>query len=125
MKADVPGINIWLVFAGGLIILTLLRACRNLLPGHTPPVFEGIPFIGGILKFSKVMPQLWLSQYLHLGQVLFPHQAELQLQRLLQKPDINSQMIGSTQSNRPGIQKVWRGLHSSSAAQKDHLLDWP
>lgn len=35
------------------MVLIVLRLAVNYLPGKTPPIFEGIPFIGGILKFSK------------------------------------------------------------------------
>jgi hypothetical protein len=42
-----------IIFVGALLLL-VLRLAVNYLPGKTPPVFEGIPFIGGILKFSKV-----------------------------------------------------------------------
>ncbi len=38
----------------GLVALIAARVMQNLLPSGRPPVFEGIPFIGGILKFSKV-----------------------------------------------------------------------
>lgn len=44
------------VVAGALLLagLTLLRILGNSLPGKAPPVDEGIPFVGGLIKFSKV-----------------------------------------------------------------------
>lgn len=44
----------WGLVLGGILLLIALRLLQNFLPGRTPPVFEGVPFIGGILKFSKV-----------------------------------------------------------------------
>jgi len=35
-------------------VLILLRLASNNLTGNAPPVMEGIPFIGGLLKFIKV-----------------------------------------------------------------------
>jgi sterol 14-demethylase len=32
----------------------LLRIISNAFPGSAPPVDEGIPFVGGLIKFSKV-----------------------------------------------------------------------
>ena len=39
-----------------VLLLTLLvgRVLSNALPGKAPPVDEGIPFVGGLIKFSKV-----------------------------------------------------------------------
>lgn len=34
--------------------LVVARLVMNSLPGKTPPIFEGIPFIGGLIKFTKV-----------------------------------------------------------------------
>ena len=33
-----------------------LRLISNKLPSKAPPVFEGLPFIGGIIKFAQVRP---------------------------------------------------------------------
>ena len=33
-----------------------LRLITNKLPSKGPPVFEGLPFIGGIIKFAQVRP---------------------------------------------------------------------
>lgn len=37
-----------------LLACAVLRIIANSLPRQSPPVFEGIPFIGGLLKFIKV-----------------------------------------------------------------------
>ncbi len=37
-----------------LALVVVARLVHNSLPGSAPPVFEGIPFIGGVLKFVKV-----------------------------------------------------------------------
>jgi sterol 14alpha-demethylase len=43
-------------------VAIILRVAGNYFHGSTPPVIEGIPFIGGLIKFSKVRsyPQLFL-----------------------------------------------------------------
>jgi len=51
----------WGVAIVGALVLIVLRLAVNYLPGKTPPIFEGIPFIGGILKFSKVLTFLFFS----------------------------------------------------------------
>ena len=38
-----------------LVACSILRIVSNCLPSQRPPVFEGIPFIGGVLKFVQVM----------------------------------------------------------------------
>ena len=43
-----------LVTAIALLALVVLRMISNSLPAKSPPVFEGTPFIGGIMKFVKV-----------------------------------------------------------------------
>lgn len=37
----------------------MLRVIANSLPSQKPPVFEGIPFIGGVLKFVQVSYTNW------------------------------------------------------------------
>lgn len=37
-----------------VVSLIVTRVFANALRGNKPPVFEGIPFVGGLLKFSKV-----------------------------------------------------------------------
>ena len=34
--------------------LLILRVLSNAFPGAAPPVDEGLPFVGGLIKFSKV-----------------------------------------------------------------------
>lgn len=41
-----------------LVVCSILRLVSNYLPSQRPPVFEGIPFIGGVLKFVQVMQLL-------------------------------------------------------------------
>ncbi len=46
------------VAAGTLLLLAglvLIRLVSNALPGKLPPVFEGLPYVGGILKFAQVI----------------------------------------------------------------------
>ena len=40
--------------AAFLSISCFIRLIANRLPGQSPPVFEGLPFIGGVLKFVQV-----------------------------------------------------------------------
>ncbi len=37
-----------------LLVCSVLRIIANRIPSQSPPVFEGIPFIGGVLKFVQV-----------------------------------------------------------------------
>ena len=45
-----------LAAATGVVLLAavVMRVLSNNFPGKAPPVEEGIPFIGGLIKFSKV-----------------------------------------------------------------------
>lgn len=45
-----------LAVATGVVLLAavVMRVLSNNFPGKAPPVEEGIPFIGGLIKFSKV-----------------------------------------------------------------------
>ena len=57
MLYDLPFVVRCIVFpAAVLLACGILRIIANNLPRQAPPVFEGIPFIGGLLKFVKVMP---------------------------------------------------------------------
>ena len=50
-------ISLLQVAAGILLLLAglvLIRLVSNALPGKLPPVFEGLPYVGGILKFAQV-----------------------------------------------------------------------
>ncbi|PNH01769.1 Obtusifoliol 14-alpha demethylase [Tetrabaena socialis] len=55
----------------GVLILTLVvgRLLFNSLPSKRPPVFEGIPYIGGFLKFSKGPWKLMEDGYAKYGDV--------------------------------------------------------
>jgi hypothetical protein len=44
------------------VIVVGLRVLLNALPGKRPPIHEGIPFIGGLIKFSKVRLR-WRGQW--------------------------------------------------------------
>lgn len=37
-----------------LVTLVVLRLAQNMMPSGKPPILEGIPYVGGLLKFSKV-----------------------------------------------------------------------
>lgn len=55
-----------LILAASLIVG---RVLLNAFPGKRPPVFEGIPFIGGLLKFSKGPYKLMEAGYAKHGEV--------------------------------------------------------
>jgi hypothetical protein len=61
------------VYAAGLFLFmalaVLVRAISNRFPGQRPPIYEEIPFIGGILGFSKSPVQLAQRGYRSLGEV--------------------------------------------------------
>ncbi len=43
------------VVTGAVLLAALtLRLLSNTLRGNAPPIDEGIPFVGGLIKFSKV-----------------------------------------------------------------------
>ena len=58
IDAGVRGLPLALLYALAtaiaLLALLVLRMISNSLPAKSPPVFEGTPFIGGIMKFVKV-----------------------------------------------------------------------
>lgn len=60
--AGLRGLPLPLVYAVGtgiaLLALIFLRLISNSLPAKSPPIFEGTPFVGGIMKFIKVRPVL-------------------------------------------------------------------
>jgi hypothetical protein len=35
-------------------VLLITRALSNAFPGSKPPIVEGVPYVGGLLKFAKV-----------------------------------------------------------------------
>lgn len=45
---------ILVAFLVAVIAAIALRMAQNSLPSKRPPVFEGIPFVGGLLKFAGV-----------------------------------------------------------------------
>lgn len=82
----------WVI--GGLLLLVALRLLQNLLPGKAPPVFEGLPFIGGILKFSKVeLTAILTGNSSHVVPSACPS-------RLFEACDVRHECAGSTQSHR-------------------------
>ena len=58
IDAGVRGLPLPLLYALAtaiaLLALLVLRMISNSLPAKSPPVFEGTPFVGGIMKFVKV-----------------------------------------------------------------------
>lgn len=42
-------------------VLTLARNILNTFTGMHPPIFEGLPFIGGLLKFTRVRASQLMS----------------------------------------------------------------
>ena len=48
-----------------LVACSVLRLVTNCLPSQRPPVFEGIPFIGGLLKFVQVISGLEIGDCMH------------------------------------------------------------
>ena len=54
LLVDVPARVFWPVV--GLVLLAsvlVLRVISNTLTFNKPPIFEGLPFIGGLVKFAK------------------------------------------------------------------------
>ena len=55
LATSVP--SLLLMAAAGLLVAIIIhRLLQNSFRGQTPPIFEGIPFIGGLLKFVQVRP---------------------------------------------------------------------
>lgn len=52
-----------------LLTALVLRVFQNQLRGKAPPIDEGIPFIGGLIKFSKGPLELITEQYAKHGEV--------------------------------------------------------
>jgi sterol 14-demethylase len=40
--------------AAGVVLLAVLRVLANTFHGSRPPIFEGMPFVGGLMKFAGV-----------------------------------------------------------------------
>lgn len=56
--SDLRALPLPLLYVGAtaifLLAVSTLRLIGNSLPSKAPPVFEGLPFIGGIMKFASV-----------------------------------------------------------------------
>ncbi len=56
--ADLRALPLPILYVGAtaifLLAIAALRLISNSLPSKAPPVFEGLPFIGGIVKFASV-----------------------------------------------------------------------
>lgn len=60
--------------AAAVVALAVIRVLANTFHGSKPPIFEGFPFVGGLMKFAGVSggrvelrvrlrhPKLWLRQ---------------------------------------------------------------
>jgi hypothetical protein len=63
-----------------LLAVVVLRAAGNHLNTKAPPVFEGVPFVGGIIKFVQARPspaaELEFRTALSCLQVLLKHSVE-------------------------------------------------
>jgi hypothetical protein len=57
-SAALGSLPLAMLYAGAtalfLLALVALRFIANSLPTKAPPIFEGLPFLGGILKFTSV-----------------------------------------------------------------------
>ena len=52
---DLPVLVKCLVLSAAFLAIScVIRLIANQLPSQSPPVFEGLPFIGGVLKFVQV-----------------------------------------------------------------------
>jgi hypothetical protein len=62
LSHDLHALPLGTQLAGAALVLFLsmlaLRLFSNACPGKAPPVEEGIPFVGGLIKFSKVRRRL-------------------------------------------------------------------
>ena len=58
LSEGLQGLPPALLAAGAVVVVALAllvhRLVSNTFPGKAPPVDEGIPFVGGLIKFSKV-----------------------------------------------------------------------
>lgn len=67
----------WYVYfsfvALGLAMIIFARAVSNKFPGKQPPIFEEIPFIGGIMGFVKNPIDLGKRGYSAVGEVRNRH----------------------------------------------------
>jgi hypothetical protein len=61
----------------GLAVVVLIRAVLNKFPGKRPPIFEEIPFLGGIIGFVQSPIDLGRRGYDALGEVRWPQRLGL------------------------------------------------
>lgn len=55
---SVPAALFWPVLSGLLLASALvLRVISNSFTFKAPPIFEGFPFVGGLIKFARVSRQ--------------------------------------------------------------------
>lgn len=63
----------WYVYCSfaalAIAAMVLVRAISNRLPGKRPPIFEEIPFIGGLVGFIKSPIELGMRGYDAVGEV--------------------------------------------------------
>jgi hypothetical protein len=72
MVASITSLPWYVYLAGvGLLIslIVLLRAVLHKFPGNRPPVYEEIPFIGGVIGFIRSPIQLATRGYKAVGEV--------------------------------------------------------
>ena len=63
----------WYTYLAGFLLLialaVLLRAALHKFPGNRPPIYEEIPFVGGIVGFIRSPIQLATRGYKAVGEV--------------------------------------------------------
>ncbi|CAL8469499.1 g9040 [Coccomyxa elongata] len=71
--ADLRALPLPILYVGAtaifLLAIAALRLISNSLPSKAPPVFEGLPFIGGIVKFASGPMKLMSDGYKQYGEV--------------------------------------------------------
>lgn len=45
--------------AAAFVALAVIRIIANTFHGNRPPIFEGVPFVGGLMKFAGVSARPW------------------------------------------------------------------
>lgn len=113
----------------------------KVLNGNKPPVFEDIPFIGGLLKFAKVCSSeaCVLARHLAVFEAAAPcssrptsHAARVSAQLLLRFHDASrcwlmraAACTGPHDADEGGLQQPGRGVHGAGGAQAHHLHHRP
>ncbi len=59
---------LFITAAAAVVTLAVIRVLANTFHGSKPPIFEGIPFVGGLMKFAGVR-----LAAVHKGSCLFEH----------------------------------------------------